>query len=109
MEKFVRVAAPVQRYKSVTLRECFDRMSKGLPINAKTHQLHDLPQDVDMDAVLYDEYSDKLEVRQALFDDYENKQQKKVTKDPSNTDKNPLNERGGIDNETPPDEVPQEN
>lgn len=108
MEKFVRVAAPVQRYKSVSLRECFNRMIKGLPINAKTHQLHDLPDDVDMDAVLYDEYSDKLEVRQALFDDYELKQQKKGHKDPVNTDKNPLNEKGGIDNETPPDEVPKE-
>lgn len=108
MEKFVRVAAPVQRYKSVNLRDCFEKMSHGIPISATMHQLHDLPDDVDMDTNVFDEYSDTLEVRQAIFDDYDFKQQEKASKVVADTDKNPIKEKGGIENETSPDETTQE-
>lgn len=108
MEKFVRVAAPAQRFKSVSLRDCFNRMSKGLPINATMHQLHDLPEDVEMDAELYDEYSDSLELRQAMFDEYERKQEKAAKDEADDSHKNPLNQKGGIENETSPDEVPSQ-
>lgn len=114
MDKFVRVAAPVQRFKSVNLRDCFERMSHGIPINATMHQLHDLPDGVDMDSNVYDENADPLEVRQAMFDDYEFKQQEKAAKqekasiDEADKGKNPLKEKGGIENETSPYETPQE-
>lgn len=93
-----------QQGKSLSVREIVHRMQNGLPLNVTQHHTFDLSSDCDFDSVVFDDFSEKLDVMNyhiELSEEIAAKMNDKKVKQPDINNNPKPNQNETQENETP--------